>query len=103
MSIADMYFKDEVYEIKRQAEKKIRSISTISASSLIAFLLVAVMFAFVLDIQAIALFRNSSLSASSFIDMIYTLIVVGGTFAVFKGFFVDFKSIKTSSAKSWNQ
>lgn len=73
--------------LKRQAEKKIRSISTISASSLIAFLLVAVMFAFVLDIQAIALFRNSSLSASSFIDMIYTLIVVGGTFAVFKGFF----------------
>ncbi len=72
--------------MKKQAEKKIRGISNISGAALIACLIVAFLFSFILLVPSVSKFYDT-LTGSSFINMIYSLIVVGGTFLVFKGFF----------------
>jgi hypothetical protein len=78
---------DEVIGILTVAEKKIRNIGNLSGALLIACLLVAFFFSFALVIPSVHSFYNSGLSGQSFVNVIYTLVVVGGTFWVF-GYFL---------------
>ncbi len=72
---------------RKKAEKKIRNIGNLSGALLIACLLVAFFFSFALVIPSVHSFYNSGLSGQSFVNVIYTLVVVGGTFWVF-GYFL---------------
>lgn len=68
---------------RKKAEKKIRSIGNLSGALLIACMIVAFLFSILLVIPSVYDFYDSSLSGQSFINMIYTLVVVGGTFLIF--------------------
>ena len=92
--VANAGFNNAYYEEQKQkffqrkkAEKKIRSIGNLSGALLIACLMVAFFFSFALVIPFVRSFYESGLSGQSFINMIYTLVVVGGTFWVF-GYFL---------------
>lgn len=71
---------------RKKEEKKLRSIGNISGAILIACMFVALFFRIILSIPSVYDFYESSVSGSSFINMIYTLVVVGGTFVVFGKF-----------------
>lgn len=73
----------EALRKKKEAEKKIRHIGNISGALLIACFIIAFLFSFLLAIPAVKDLYNSSLTGSSFINMIYTVVVVGGTFLIF--------------------
>ena len=75
------------YFQRKKAEKKIRNIGNISGAILIASLFVAIIFGVVLSLPSVYDFYDSGLSGQSFINMIYTIVVVGGTFWGF-GYFL---------------
>lgn len=68
---------------RKKAEKKIRNIGNLSGALLIACMIVAFFFLHLILFPSVYDFYSSSLSGRSFINMIYTLVVVGGTFFVF--------------------
>ncbi len=72
---------------RKQAEREIRQIGNISGGVLIACLLVAVIFSSVLALSPVYQLYTSNLTVSSFVNMLYTLVVVGGTFLVFGKFY----------------
>ena len=77
----------EKFMQKKKAEKKIRRIGNISGALLIACMIVAFFFSVSLFIPSISNLYDSGLSGQSFINMIYTLVVVGGTYLLFAKFF----------------
>ncbi len=68
---------------RKKAEKKVRSIGNLSGALLIGCMMVAFLFSILILIPPIGDFYDSSLSGQSFINMVYTLVVVGGTFLIF--------------------
>lgn len=68
---------------KKEAEKKIRHIGNVSGALLIACFIIAFLFSMLLAIPAVSDLYASSLTGSSFINMLYTIVVVGGTFLIF--------------------
>lgn len=72
---------------RKKAERKIRNIGNLSGALLIACMIVAFLFSLLLVVPSVYDFYESSLSGQSFINMIYTLVVVGGTFFVFSKVF----------------
>ena len=83
------YYQEQLEKniIRKKAEKKIRDIGNLSGATLIGCFMVALLFSVVLYIPSVYDFYESSITGSSFINMIYTLVVVGGTFSVFGKFF----------------
>ena len=73
----------EKFNKKKNAERKIRGIGNISGAAMIGCMIVAVMFSFFLVIPPIMDLYNNNFGANSFINMFYTLIVVGGTMVLF--------------------
>ena len=72
---------------KKKAEKKIHRIGNLSGALLIACTIVAFFFSTFLFIPSVSDLYDSSLSGQSFINMIYTFVVVGGTYLLFGKFF----------------
>lgn len=68
---------------KKEAEKEIRHIGNVSGALLIACFIIAFIFSLLLAIPAVEDLYNSSLTGSSFINMLYSIVVVGGTFLLF--------------------
>ncbi len=83
------YYQEQLEKniIRKKAEKKIRNIGNICGATLIGCLIVAFLFSIVLFVPSVYNFYESGLSGQSFINMIYTLVVVGGTFIFFAKFF----------------
>lgn len=72
---------------RKKEEKKIRNIGNVSGALLIASMIVAFLFSVAIVTPSVYDFYNSGLSAQCFINMIYTLVVVGATFLFFSRFF----------------
>ncbi len=72
---------------RKQAEREIRQIGNISGGVLIACLLVAVIFSSVLTFSSVYQLYTSNLTISSFVNMLYSLIVIGGSFLIFGKFY----------------
>lgn len=72
---------------KKRAEKKLRGIGNLTGATLIGSLIVAFLFSFLLVLPSVFDFYESGVAQKSFINMIYTLVVVGGTMLIFGGFF----------------
>ncbi len=77
----------EAYNKKKNAERKIRGIGNLSGAAMIGCMIVALIFSIVLLIPPVMEVYESSFAGTSLINMFYTLIVVGGTMAVFGIFF----------------
>ncbi len=82
-------FNNEYYQEQRRkfaerkkAEHDIHHIGNVSGAILIACLAIASVFSLVLVATPIYNYFESSVSVSSFINMIYSLVVVGGTFGI---------------------
>lgn len=83
-------FNNAYYEEQRQkyiqrknAEKKLRSMGNLTGATLIGCLIIAFVFSFLLVVPSVYDFYDSGLAQSSFINIIYTLAVVGGTLLLF--------------------
>ncbi len=72
----------EKLKMKKDAEKKISLAGNISGIILLCAFVVAFFFSVFLIIPSVMNFYNDSLTGKSFINILYTLIAVGGTFAV---------------------
>lgn len=77
----------EAYNKKKNAERKIRGVGNIAGAAMIGCMIVALMFSVALVIPPLLDLYDSNFSAKSLINMFYTLVVVGGTMAVFGIFF----------------
>lgn len=78
---------------RREAEKKIRHIGNISGAALLGCFIIALLFSFLVAIPEVALFYKGSLSGSSFINMFYTIVVVGGSFIISGKCYKDKKAL----------
>lgn len=78
---------------RREAEKKIRHVGNISGAALLGCFIVALLYSVLLAIPPVAKLYTESLTGSSFINMFYTLIVVGITFVLFSKCYKDKKCL----------
>lgn len=90
MPVGGMAFNNAYYEEqrrkfheKKRAERKLRSMGNLTGATLIGGLIVAFLFSFLLFIPSVYDFYEIGVAQKSFINMIYTLVVVGGTILLF--------------------
>ncbi len=89
---------------KKAAERQIRNAGNISGALLLACLFVATIFSTVLVIPSVYELFNTNLTVSSFINMLYSIIVVGGTFLVFGRFYrkkADYNNLNPTPDKNF--
>ncbi len=83
------YFEErqKMFFAKKNAEKKIRSISNVAGGNLIFSFLISTLFSFLFFIPFVSDLYDSSLSGVSLLNIIYSIVTVAGGFMIYDIFF----------------